>query len=268
MEEFDSIFKRKSIRNYSEEKIPKKKREEIQRYISKISPLYEPNVESKILDRQGEVDKLVKGWIKNFGKIKSPHYLITVGEEGEGYLENIGFVFERAILKMTSMDIGTCWLGTNFDKEKLKKRLDLDESWKIPTIIAMGYPEGENNFRKNLSEFNRKNIEEIIIGETENIPKDWKNILNVVRLSPSAMNGQPWRFEFSNNQIHLFIEKGNILKKAFKKFSNLSKLQRIDAGICLSHLKVACENFDKDIEFSNEKKEKDRHTYITTIREK
>ncbi len=266
MELYDSIFRRKSIRNYSEKKISLEKLRRINNYTENLNSLTDDFVrEINILDRE-KIDKAVSGLIADFGKVEAPHY-ITVSVETEGnYLENLGFQLEFLVLKLTSMGIGTCWLGSHFDEDTLRGILDVERDRRIPAIIALGYPDKENAFRNTPEQASRKKISEIMINETEKISKGWEKILNAARLAPSAMNGQPWRYEIFDEGVHQFIDtEGGIVKKLAKKFGNLREMNHIDAGVALSHIKVAAEHKGKEVEFRDESLERDDFEYIISV---
>ncbi len=238
----------------------------IREYVGNLNWLY-PGIEREItIINRKEIDDAVSGWVGSLGKVESPHYVVVSSEPKNDYLENIGYTLEFLVLKLTSMNIGTCWLGSHFDEDLIRKTLGIKSSLEIPAIVAMGYPEEQDAFRENPEQANRKDLSEIMIGKTKKITKEWKTIFNAARLAPSAMNGQPWRFEIFEKGTHLFIEKsGGIVKSLAKRFGNLEEMNHIDAGIALSHIKIAAEHENKRVEFKKEPVERDDLEYITSI---
>jgi len=51
--------------------------------------------------------------------------------------------------------IGSCWIG-DFSEEKVKKLLNIPESWNIVALVSLGYPAEKPQPRK------KKTIEEIV----------------------------------------------------------------------------------------------------------
>ncbi len=267
MELYNPIFKRKSIRNYSDKELSRGKLEEIQKYLNRLEGLYEKiETEISIVRRDDKIDDAISGLIGNIGRVKAPHYIVSASEKESGYLENIGYRLEPLVLKLTDMNIGTCWLGSHFNEDELRKSLDLKDDFNIPAIIAMGFPKEENAFRENPGQAKRKELPEIISGGMENLTEEWKTILDAVRLAPSAMNKQPWRFEIFKDGAHLFIDKkGDLAQKLANRFGNLEEMNKIDAGIALSHVKIAGEYLDKEVKLESKPEEREDLEYIISI---
>ncbi len=53
---------------------------------------------------------------------------------------NAGYMMEDLVLKLTELDIDTCWL-TFTDSDKIKKALSLTTPLEVAAIVAFGYGE-------------------------------------------------------------------------------------------------------------------------------
>jgi nitroreductase len=71
------------------------------------------------------------------------------------YLIDIGIACEHLILQAAELGIGTCWIGW-FNERKLKKVLRVPRRNKVDAVISMGYFEGEGPPARP-----RKSLEEI-----------------------------------------------------------------------------------------------------------
>jgi hypothetical protein len=71
---------------------------------------------------------------------------------------------------------------------------------------------------------------------------DFEIPLEMVRLSPSASNKQPWRIvkEKKKNVFHFFIKRNKMYKKNIELLQ-LSDLQRIDIGIAMCHFELTAQ---------------------------
>ncbi len=67
---------------------------------------------------------------------------------------------EHIVLSSAEMGLGTCWIGWVSDK-KISKLLDLPKTWKVITMLAVGWPEEPLETR----EPKRKNLSEIAFRE-------------------------------------------------------------------------------------------------------
>lgn len=261
MELFDAIQIRRSVRKYLFEKLSDKKLKEIKNVISSSESLYKDiNLKINIIDGD-KMDPVLKGVIGNYGKVKAPYYLLASSEVKDGYLENTGYVLEKIVLSLTGMGIGTCWIGSKVEEEQLRAIADIDKNLKPVILIAFGYAAAHNDlYRKHPSEAKRKDLHKIVTG---NSGEDLEKIFKAVKLAPSSMNSQPWRFIIEDNEIHVYTG-SNILTKYF-----ISDFNRIDAGIALRHFEIAAKHYSKNIEFKKlNSKFQPGLNYITSIIEK
>ena len=61
-----------------------------------------------------EAGSLLKGCVGYHDlMIEAPHYLVIASEPAPSYLENAGFMGEDLVLKMTELEIETCWITIN-----------------------------------------------------------------------------------------------------------------------------------------------------------
>jgi hypothetical protein len=76
------------------------------------------------------------------------------------------------------------------------------------------------------------------------------DILNAVRLAPSASNSQPWFITGNAEKIQVIrVKLGTIRALIY------DKLNQIDIGIALSHLYIAAKMKGKNVEFFYDKKD-------------
>ena len=142
----------------------------------------------------------------------TPQLIAIYSEEVAGYLENIGFLFQQMELYLQTLGLGVCWLGLGRMNPRTAAEV---EGMKFVIMLAFGHPKGDQ-LRHDLKSFKRKSMEQIT---DKADPK-----LEPARLSPSAVNIQPWYFTHEGDTIHVHCNK---------------KGSRLDAGIALAHLLVA-----------------------------
>jgi len=238
---YSTIFKRKSVRKFARESIDASRLESLQNFIKDIIPLYG--------DIRTEIAILSENDVKSILPIKAPHYVVAYSEAKEGYLVNVGFMLQQVDLYLSANGIGACWLGMGSPQKEAASRNGLEYIIALP----FGGPE-EPVHRESKAEFKRKALSEItdIKGAEE--------LLEAVRLAPSASNSQPWFFTGSADNIIVCRSLPNLLKAAL-----YGKFNRIDMGIALCHLRIAALNMGKNIEFGREDAAVPKgHEYITT----
>jgi len=201
----EMIYRRKSCRSFTGKPVDAEMIEKILSF--ELKPLYpEIRVHWEIVSR--DKVKCICPWT-------TPQLITIYSEETEGYLENIGFLFQQMDLHLQTLGLGVCWLGMGRMNPKTTTEV---ERMKFVIMMAFGHPKGDR-LRHDRKDFKRKPMEKI----TDNAdPK-----LEPARLAPSAVNSQPWYFTHAGDTIHVHCGK---------------KGSRLDIGIALAHLYIANES--------------------------
>ena len=205
----EMIFKRKSCRSFTGVPVDAVTIEAIKAFPMK--PLYP--------DIRVHWDIVPRNQVKCICPWTTPQLITIYSEEAEGYLENIGFLFQQMDLYLQTLGLGVCWLGMGRMNPKTTTQV---EGMNFVIMLAFGYPKGDQ-LRHDLKGFKRKSMEQITDKPDSR--------LEPARLAPSAVNSQPWFFAHEGDTIHVHCSR---------------KGSRLDAGIALAHLYVANE---KDFRF-------------------
>jgi len=194
-----------------------------------------------------EIDPNTSIKIGTYGMIKGAQQFIAGATKKSEYSrENYGYIFEAIILAATDMNLGTCWLGGTFSRSQFSKLIQLKDNEVIPAITPIGYPATrrlkEKFIRSVVKAKLRKPWEQIFyIGDfkTSLNPDglgDYKTILEMVRIGPSAGNNQPWRIlkDKAHNIFHFLVRYSED-----KKFSAYNQFVRLDIGIAVCHFDLS-----------------------------
>ena len=141
----------------------------------------------------------------------TPQLITVYSEEAEGYLENIGFLFQQLDLYLQTLGLGVCWLGMGRMDPKTAAEVD---GMKFVIMLAFGHPKGEQ-LRRDPKEFKRK--------PPQSITDQPDPRLEAARFAPSAVNSQPWYFTHEEDTIHVHCSR---------------KGGPLDIGIALAHLYI------------------------------
>jgi len=231
----EAICKRKSTRKYHPVSVESHTLRGIEGFLSQLTPLY-PDIEVSFrIVNQDSVNSLTL--------VKAPHYVVVSSEKKHGHFVNVGFMLQQVDLYLSSIGLGSCWLGTG----KPTDGVDDDKDY----IIMLAFGKALESPHRELAEFKRKTLDEISDGADER--------LEVVRLAPSARNMQNYYFTTDGSVIHAYRgEAGFIAKKTF------TKLHEIDVGIALAHLYVANSDSFRFYEADNPKEIKGYY-YIGSV---
>lgn len=216
MNYFELATKRKSTRDFKDKEVSESLMAKIKAYFMDCKRLVPAiKVEFRIIDPK--LSPMMNGCVgyKDY-LIEAPHYLLILSEKADRYIENAGFIGEDIVLKMTDMDIDTCWI-TISDSKKLKERLNLNTDMEPAALIAFGYEKATLSLKR-LDIVNQSNvtmkkrsgyeapklyIEDAIYAEDMGIKEENSTLDHYTDLyqalvaaccAPSFLNLQPYRF--------------------------------------------------------------------------
>lgn len=241
---------RTSRRTYLPELFTDEVRNTVERQINEIveGPLG-TKIEFSLIGLQDVSNQKLKPG--TYGFIQGARYFIAgqINPSKEAFLD-YGYNLEKLILEFTRMGLGTCWLGGTFDRGEFAKAIRLKEGQVIPAITPVGYATvsrglGERIIRLGAGSKNRLPWDRLFFDKESATPlvlpadHPYKNILESVRMAPSASNNQPWRIVKNGNLFRFYISRKPGYQKAFRNVD----MQMIDMGIAMAHFDlVAREN--------------------------
>ncbi len=214
---YEAIFKRKSIRNYDSATIDQNLLKQISENLNSLNPMLTGiKTEFKILSPNQVTRKL---------RINAPHYIAAFAEAKEFYKVNIGYMLQQMDLYFSAIGLGSCWLGIP------QPTKEVTESSNLEFVILMSFGKAkETLYRTAATEFKRQSLSDItdIDGADE--------LLEPVRLAPSAVNVQNWYFTGNRNEIHAYSAKSGFLRTMLG-----GSYYPVNMGIALCHLHLAAE---------------------------
>lgn len=265
MDLFQAIFCRKSVRDYQQKPLPSEKLREVNDLIKNRESLNSDIEINVALVKDGhELRKQLSGIIANYGKVRAPHYLVLTSKGETQHLVEMGYSLEFLVLQLTTMGIGTCWIGTGFNDEKLRKYVEIPSGHSCQALIAFGFPSEKEQITP-IEKPKRKGLNHFLLNiKSDQLDQKKSKEIECLRRAPSAVNSQPWRVEVDGNNFHLFIVTRSRLTEILA--SDFVDMNRIDAGIGLSHLVIGGRKLWGGIQIKN-KREKDDHDllYVRTV---
>ncbi len=235
----ETILKRISTRNFSEEGLDKDKLEIVTKVINKENKgIFGNCFEFNLVDQKFMKKNKVKR-IGTYGVITgNPSYIFATTDNSVKQIMDYGFVLENIVLDLTDSNIQSCWLGGTFSRKNLYKMFKLAQEDKIPAVIAIGNRGEKKSFVQNLMGSNyhsRKPFGELFFNNepfkklSQEQAEAFYEPLEAMRMAPSSMNDQPWRAIKEKDVIHFYCE-----------MNNESKSKYVDMGIGLSHFQRLC----------------------------
>jgi len=240
MKNIDTIIReRRSVRTFEPVQLRQEDIDSLCAFMENIENPYGLPVEFKLLDANAEklTCPVVVGTDLYVGaKMKKAPYLN----------EAFGYSFEKLVLYVQSLGIGTVWVGGTMDRDAFERAMHLSEDEVMPCVSPLGYPAKKMSIRESMMRMGikadeRMPFEKLFFDHTFHTPltkeragKLW-HALEMVRLGPSAVNKQPWRVVVDDHAAHFYLMRA----KGFG--GNVLDMQKIDLGIALCHFDLAAE---------------------------
>ena len=241
-----AIEARKSTRTFQNKSLTQDDLGKISGYLNMAENLLGPFGHQFEFDLLIEPEEGKKDQIGTYGFIKNPQgYILGSSIIETKSLFDYAYALENIVLYLTTIGVGTCWLGGRFKKQEALSRLTPAENEIIPAIIPIGYTHEkgrpkEKMIRRVLGASTRKPNDELFFYEDFDKPlgdraKDFQGALHYVRMAPSAQNKQPWRLLFSTDmsQVHFYVTNPLADNPLY-----MCEPQYLDVGIAFNHFKA------------------------------
>lgn len=238
------IRNRHSVRTYYPEMLSQDIKIKLEEYAANIKGPFDCKVRLELVDSSDLSDRS-GGKIGTYGVIKgAKSFIAGVVDKKEHNMEQLGYCMESLILYAVSLGLGSCWLGGTFKRSQFAELVRLKEDELVPVVTPVGHPADKRAFldslmRRLAGSDNRKTWKELFFNESFGIelkPEDagaYQSVLEMVRLSPSASNKQPWRVLKQGNEYHFFMKKAKGYDSALG-----FNIQKIDMGIAMCHFEM------------------------------
>ena len=247
----ERIRERRSCRTYTGESLSRGHRDSLQEIILSASSGPFVTVYRISLIAAQEDDTTYLKQLGTYGFIKKPAaFIMGAIHDGPGALEDFGYRMESVILAAAGMGIGTCWLGGTFSRGSFAARMELENGEIIPAVVSAGYAAKKRFVESAVRAFanadSRKPWDVLFFNGEFNSPLspgqagEYADVLEMVRLAPSASNHQPWRIlkEGGTHTYHFYIERTKNYLERNSRLFGMADMQRIDMGIAMCHFEL------------------------------
>ena len=207
---YETIFTRRSVRQYDSTPLDAAELERIQSYISDVKQLPGQTARFEMVE-----DDKYKGGM-------APHAILAYSEKTDAALVNVGYALQELDLWLQSIGYGSIWCGMASVKESSPDYR-----------ILLGFGKTSVPLRSGESDFKRKKLADMSSEDNA--------IARAARVAPSAVNFQPWKLVFSENKVLIHANVRGIGKVI------PGKLYLYDLGIVTKHAQLALEHEGKTI---------------------
>jgi nitroreductase len=236
----EAVKRRKSVRTFIAAPLQKEELDRIRAALGTIpSGPFGGSVRFEIIDATG----MPKEQARKFGTYGFTRgarcFLVGAVKKNHHALEDFGYCFERAVLELTKLGYGTCWMAVSFKKRVFAEQISLGINELLPAISPFGKPALRKSIIEKLLHFSvhsatRKEWEALFFEGTIGTPLTrasagkYAAALECVRIAPSGANLQPWR----------------IIKVTGKEIYNFYTNQKVSTDMGSIHIGIAMAHFE------------------------
>jgi nitroreductase len=176
---FAIIEKRHSVRNFSKHSLSDGE-------VARLEALFEklPKIDAK---------SGLEWRLKKKTPVGSAKLFAVLAQQSPAGLVEYGFEGQALVLKLVEQGFGTCWLAVGRAVEK-----------NSPAVIVFGKGAG-NSLSSKITRAvirgdRRKPLDELLTHDSVKPTPEQERIIAAMRLAPSAVNKQPWRFSVKDSR--------------------------------------------------------------------
>ena len=253
------IQNRKSVREFRDKVVPFKLLGQIKTYYQKSVRRLIPGIDTELYLFGTDAREALEGAAGyNSFLVGAPQYLVLLSEAHPHAHLNAGFVMEDLILKLTDLELDSCWV-TFTDSGQVKESLGIDSGLQVAAIAAFGY--GVKTTRR--LRLNIKSMSDIDISAKRHYFEPKRSVSEIVHrdiwgsrdgldsaigfyddmlwesfyaasLAPSYLNRQAYGF---------LLEAGRVTLVSVPDRFNVPIDEALSLGIVLHHFTVVSENW-------------------------
>lgn len=230
------IKSRHSVRTYENNELPKDVLNKVKTYIDEINNsngIFGNKIRINLIEKNDENKETKLG---TYGVIKGANYYLTAAydKSDDKGLYDIGYLLEKVVLYCTDLGLGTVWLGGTFNKSKFAEAINLKDNESLSIVCPFGIEADKKTFIAKMLGVNtnkRKDFTSLFFKDNFDTALSYEEageygeVLENIRLAPSALNKQPWRIVKEDNKLHIYSD-GKI------------DMNKVDIGIALCHLEL------------------------------
>ena len=236
------IRKRKSVRTFEGCPLTAEARAYVQALMREVDNPFGVDIKLHLLDADSSREKL-----STYGIIRDARtYLGAETTLGTLAPLALGYQVESFVLGLEARGISSVWLGGTFKRAAFAKAMGIRENAWFPVILPIGYraarpSTAERAIRRMVHADERELWRDIFTEDgfqvqlSEEHAGAYATPLEMLRLAPSAANGQPWRVVKCGNVFHFYeTHKASLGGEQVR-------LREIDLGIGIGHFHLTAQ---------------------------
>ncbi len=243
---YQAIMARRSVRRYDEESLSEDILDRVREMASNAVPLICDNTFRVLVRDYTPHDE---GWVLRsaYGRFMTPPHVMVPYAVGEYPLTDLGYHVEQVVVRLTALDIGTCYIGALGAEDSFRSRFGLPDEARMGASVFFGRPASgiggtiDAVARTLAGGRKRRPVEELFFNgdfdHSSTPPSKISPLIEAGRWAPSALNAQPWRFLWQDGHLMLFVTTGALKYLGGER----GQYPLYDGGICMANISLAME---------------------------
>ena len=136
--------------------------------------------------------------------------IVICGNDSQKSREDAGYYGESIVLQCVYHGLGTCWVNSTYNENKVYEMIKLPRDKRIYCVITVGYPKERFNAVEktmyNATHKKNKTYQDMFEACDEKIPDAYAYAMKLVEKAPSAVNRRPVKFRYENQTLSARVE--------------------------------------------------------------
>jgi hypothetical protein len=141
--EYRSYQREKSVRTYKEQEIPEQTLDKVKNYLQNDKGLFDVPITFTILDAKND-------HVSSPVIIGADTYIAGKYRQQKNAEISFGYTFEKFVLYVISLGLGTVWLAATIDRKAFEKAVHLKEDEVMPAVTPLGFASEKRSIRESM----------------------------------------------------------------------------------------------------------------------
>lgn len=217
---YSAIMARRSTRRYDRRPLAPSVLGQVGDIVASTRPLVAENQFTALLRHASPGIDLVKDF-GGYGRILNPpHYVVPYVHGERCQLAEAGYRLEQIAVRLTALGIGSCFIGALPRESQVRALYNLPNDARVAALLTLGWPSTSvggrttNQLLRLVAGADRRlPVNRIFFdgsfGSPALPPSTIAPLVEAARRAPSAVNAQPWRFLWLDEQLYVFVTRRN-----------------------------------------------------------